>query len=207
MISAQEALQKLREGNARFASTGQGQGSPEAGGHHFKSIDRQEPFAIILGCSDSRVPPEVVFDRGVGELFVVRVAGNIVTPAQTGSIEFAAEKFGSRLVVVLGHTMCGAIRATMDELANPAPARQENLHSIVDSISPCLEPLIKATPQVSEDDLLREAMRENIRHSVQQLQQQSPILRKQINEQGLEIIGAEYCVSSGVVDFLTPEAN
>ncbi|MCH2061845.1 MAG: hypothetical protein MK183_14575 [Verrucomicrobiales bacterium] len=202
MISAQDALQKLREGNARFTS-GPGQ---QAERPAFKAIENQEPAAIILACSDSRVPPEVVFDQGIGDLFIVRVAGNIVTPAQTGSIEFAAEKFGSRLVVVLGHTMCGAIRATLDDLANPAPSRTENLHSIVDAISPCLSPLIARSPQLSEDKMLREAMRENVHHSVRQLQLQSSILRKQVSEKGLEIIGAEYCVSTGSVNFLEPTA-
>ncbi len=200
MISAQDALQKLREGNARFTTDPHPQGDR----HGFKSIDNQEPSAIILGCSDARVPPEAVFDQGIGELFVIRVAGNIVTPTQIGSIEFAVEKFGSRLVVVLGHTMCGAIRATMDELANPAPSKTEHLHSIVDAISPCLEPLLEATSRESEDALLHEVMRQNVRHSVQQLRQQSSILRKQINEDALEVIGAEYCVSSGTVDFFEP---
>ena len=207
MISAQDALKGLREGNARFLSGSSHQGSPANHPHQFKSIERQKPSAIILGCSDSRVPPEVVFDQGIGDLFVIRVAGNIVTPTQTGSIEFAVEKFGSRLVVVLGHTMCEAIRATLDALEIPAQSRPENLYSIIDSISPCLEPLLKASPKASEDTLLREAMRQNIRHSVQQLRQQSSILQKQIDENGLEIIGAEYCVSTGAVDFFDPDAN
>jgi len=203
MISAQDALQKLREGNARFTANPRPQGER----HGFKSIDSQEPSAIILGCSDSRVPPEVIFDQGIGNLFVIRVAGNIATPTQIGSIEFAAEKFGSRLVVVLGHTMCGAIRATMDELANPSPSKTENLHSIFDAISPCLSSLIKTSPQAGEDPLMREAMRENVRFSVQQLQQQSTILRKHIDDKELKIIGAEYCVSTGVVNFLESDAG
>ena len=206
MISAQDALKGLREGNARFLSGSSHQGSSANRPHQFKSIERQEPSAIILGCSDARVPPEVVFDQGIGDLFVIRVAGNIVTPTQTGSIEFAVEKFGSRLIVVLGRTMCGAIQATMDELKTPAQSRPENLHSIIDSISPCLEPLPKAS-QNDQDNLLREAIRQNIRHSVQQLRQQSSILQKQIDENGLEIIGAEYCVSTGAVDFFEPDAN
>ncbi len=207
MISAQDALQKLREGNARFVSGSNFQGEPENHSHQFKSIQQQEPSAIILGCSDSRVPPELIFDQGIGNLFVARVAGNIVTPAQTGSIEFAAEKFGSRLVVVLGHTMCGAIRATLDELANPAPSRTGNLHSIVEAIRPCLSPLIKVSPQAGEDPAMREAMCENVRFSVQQLQQQSAILRNHIDSKGMEILGAEYCVATGVVNFLKPTAG
>ena len=203
MISAQDALQKLREGNARFTAGLDPQGERP----HFKAIENQKPSAIILSCSDSRVPPEMIFDHGIGDLFIVRVAGNIVTPTQIGSVEFAAEKFGSRLVVVLGHTMCGAIRATLDELANPTPSRTENLHSIIDAISPCLSPLIEASPHLDEDNMMHEAMRMNVLNSVNKLQEKSSILRKHVSEKGLEIIGAEYCVSTGAVHFIeqTPD--
>ncbi len=203
MISAQDALQKLREGNARFTAGLDPQGERP----HFKAIENQKPSAIILSCSDSRVPPEVIFDHGIGDLFIVRVAGNIVTPTQIGSVEFAAEKFGSRLVVVLGHTMCGAIRATLDELANPTPPRTENLHSIIDAISPCLSPLIEASPHLDEDNMMHEAMRMNVLNSVNKLQEKSSILRKHVSEKELEIIGAEYCVSTGAVHFIeqTPD--
>ena len=203
MISAQDALQKLREGNVRFTDGLDPQGERP----NFKAIENQEPSAIILSCSDSRVPPEVIFDQGIGDLFIVRVAGNIVTPTQIGSVEFAAEKFGSRLVVVLGHTMCGAIRATLDELANPSPSRTENLHSIIDAISPCLSSLVETSPQLDGENLMHEAMRTNVLHSVNQLQQESSILRKHVSEKGLEIIGAEYCVSTGSVNFIEPTAG
>src|SRR5258706_13025023 len=102
----------------------------------------QEPFAIILGCSDSRVPAEIVFDQGLGDLFVIRVAGNIVAPSQIGSVEFAAERFGTRLVVVLGHSRCGAIQATLEELALPTEGKSRNLRSIVDRIRPSVEALM-----------------------------------------------------------------
>ena len=207
MISAQDALKSLREGNARFASGSNHRISPENHPHQFRPIDKQEPFAIILGCSDSRVPPEIIFDQGIGDLFVIRVAGNIVTPTQIGSIELAAEQCGCRLVVVLGHTMCGAIRAAIDELEKPVQSRSANLRSIVDSISPSLEPLLKASPGENQDILLHEAMRKNVRHSVQQLRQQSSILQKQMDGDGLEVIAAEYCVSSGMVNFLGPEVS
>ena len=207
MISAQDALKNLREGNARFASASQDHDSPEEGRHYFKAVDRQEPFAIILGCSDSRVPPEVVFDQGIGELFVVRVAGNIVTPTQIGSIEFAVKKFDTRLVVVLGHTMCGAIQATLEDLQTPMEPGSGNLPDIVNCIKPSVEAMLKNDLQEGPESLQRQAMRNNVLNSVHQLQQQSTLLRNQIDHEGLKIIGAEYCVSSGAVDFLAPEAN
>src|ERR1700729_2733513 len=119
MISARNALDRLQQGNQRFTSD---LTSPEGYLHQRKRAeltDSQEPFAIILGCSDSRVPAEIVFDQGLGDLFVIRVAGNIVAPSQVGSVEFAAARFGTRLVVVLGHSQCGAITATIDELLQP----------------------------------------------------------------------------------------
>src|SRR5262245_59110048 len=120
MISAKEALERLRAGNERFVS-GQGSGAGFSRERLLELSKGQEPFAMILGCSDSRVPAEIVFDQGLGDLFVIRVAGNIVAPSQVGSVEFAAAAYGTRLVVVLGHTQCGAILATLDEMQQPNP--------------------------------------------------------------------------------------
>src|SRR5512139_2481457 len=120
MITALEALERLREGNAPFASNVR---SLESLLSHTRRGDLtagQEPFAIILGCSDSRVPAELVFDQGLGDLFVIRVAGNIVAPSQIGSVEFAATRYATRLVVVLGHSQCGAILATLESLLDPS---------------------------------------------------------------------------------------
>src|SRR5213595_1722685 len=151
MIPAQEALARLREGNRRFVASGAGPaGRPGSA---------QQPFAIVLGCSDSRVPAELVFGQGFGDLFVIRVAGNIVAPSQVGSVEFAAARFGTRLAVVLGHTQCGAVRATLEEVRQPAPRQSPNLRSIVDRIRPSVEPLLAATVGLEPEVLLAHAVR------------------------------------------------
>src|SRR5215475_12728771 len=136
MISAREALERLREGNRRFVSGVQNQDTLASQTRRNELVEGQAPFAVILGCSDSRVPVEIVFDQGLGDLFVIRVAGNIVASSQVGSVEFAAERFGTRLVVVLGHSKCGAIKATLEELQQPAERQSRNLKSIVDLIRP-----------------------------------------------------------------------
>jgi len=201
MISAQEALERLREGNRRFvmdvrrrdALTGQTRRRELAAG--------QEPFAIILGCSDSRVPAEIVFDQGLGDLFVIRVAGNIVAPSQIGSVEFAAERFGTRLVVVLGHTECGAVLATIEELGRPSEGQSRNLRSIVDRIRPSVEALLVAEFRDQADALVRKAVRANIRVSVDHLRHGSEVLEQSIQKDGLLVVGAEYSLNTGVVDF------
>jgi carbonic anhydrase len=159
----------------------------------------QEPFAIILGCSDSRVPAEIIFDFSLGHLFVIRVAGNIVAPSQIGSIEFAAEQFGTRLVVVMGHENCGAVAATLDELNRPTESRSPNLSAIVDRIRPAVEPLTASGAEGAA--LLKQAVRANVRASVNQLQHGSEILKNQIRDDGLLVVGAEYSLKTGAVDF------
>ena len=140
MISVTEALERLKQGNLRFISDRPNQCIQTGQQHRASFLESQEPFAIILGCSDSRVPAELVFDQGLGDLFVIRVAGNIVAPSQVGSVEFAAERFGTRLVVVLGHSMCGAILATIEEMGRPEEVQSANLRSIVDRVRPAVEP-------------------------------------------------------------------
>lgn len=201
MISATEALDRLREGNRRFVSH-------VRSGHTMASEERrleltagQEPFAIILGCSDSRVPAEIVFDQGLGDLFVIRVAGNVVAPSQVGSVEFAAERFGTRLVVVLGHSQCGAIQATIEELGRPAADQSKNLRSIVDRIRPSVEPLLATTAGRDGDVLMHEAVRANIRASANHLRHGSEVLEQLILTRGLMVVGAEYSLESGVVEF------
>lgn len=159
---------------------------------------RQEPFAIVLGCSDSRVPAEIVFDQGIGDLFVIRVAGNVVAPSLVGSVEFAAERFGTRLVVVLGHSCCGAVEATIEQLRCPTGGQSRNLLSIVERIRPAVEPLLERGGD--PEDLLREAVRANIRMSAGQLRTGSAVLERLIRESGLLIVGAEYSLETGVVD-------
>jgi carbonic anhydrase len=200
MITAREALERLRAGNLRFvdevrrrAPTGQARRLDVAAG--------QEPFAIILGCSDSRVPAEIVFDQGLGDLFVIRVAGNIVAPSQIGSVEFAAERFGTRLVVVLGHSRCGAVQATLEQLARPWQEQSRNLRSIVDRIRPAVEGLLATELNRNPDVLAEQAVRANIRASVSHLRHGSQLLEQLIQREGLVVVAAEYCLETGVVDF------
>ncbi len=164
-------------------------------------LDDQAPFAIILGCSDSRVPAEIVFDQGLGDLFVIRVAGNIVAPSQIGSIEFAADRYDVRLVVVLGHSGCGAVLASLAELETPSEGQSPNLGFIVQRIKKVVEPLL-ATPFVENRAALqREAVRENIRASAHQLRHGSEILEQLIAENNLVVVGAEYALETGAVNF------
>jgi carbonic anhydrase len=161
----------------------------------------QEPFAIILGCSDSRVPAELVFDQGLGDLFVIRVAGNIVASSQVGSVEFAAERYGTRLVVVLGHSQCGAILATLEELQQPTDHQSRNLRSIVDRLRPSVETLLATGLRDDPEALVRQAVRANIRASANQLRHGSEVLEQLVQNQGLAVVGAEYSLETGVVEF------
>jgi carbonic anhydrase len=200
MISAQQALARLRDGNHRFvtdarsdAVVSQARRREVAGG--------QEPFAIILGCSDSRVPAEIVFDQGVGDLFVIRVAGNIVASSQVGSVEFAAARYGTKLVVVLGHSQCGAILATLEELQQPMGHQSRNLRSIVDRVRPSVEALLATNLKHDPDALVRQSVRANIRTSVDHLRHGSEILERLIEKEGLVVAGAEYSLETGAVTF------
>lgn len=201
MISAAEALARLREGNGRFVSDAGGGEGLTGRARRRELASGQEPFAIVLGCSDSRVPAEIVFDQGLGDLFVIRVAGNVVAPSQVGSVEFAAESFGTRLVVVLGHSGCGAVTATLEALARPAESRSRNIRSIVDRIRPAVEPLLAAGLADRPEVLAHEAVRANIRASAAHLRHGSQLLEQLIDEQGLRVVGAEYSLDSGEVDF------
>ncbi len=201
MISAQDALERLREGNRRFASNVRSLDALTSHARRNALAAGQAPFAIILGWSDSRVPAEIVFDQGLGDLFVIRVAGNIVAPSQVGSVEFAAAQFGTRLVIVLGHTQCGAITATLNELQQPTENQSRNLRSIVDRIRPAVEPLLATELRHDPDALARHAVRANILASASQLRHGSEILEQLIQTDGLLVVGAEYSLETGVVDF------
>ena len=201
MISAQEALHRLQEGNRRFLSDAPGRGTLTDQARRIELVGGQEPFAIILGCSDSRVPAEIIFDQGLGDLFVIRVAGNIIAPSLVGSIEFAAERFGTPLVVVLGHSSCGAVLATLDELERPTESRSPNLRSIVDRVRPSVETLLEIEPRPSREALVQHAVRANIRSSANHLRHGSQILEDLIQSNGLLVVGAEYSLETGVVDF------
>lgn len=209
MIAARQALERLREGNRRFVGGASARESFPGLARRRELAARQEPFAIILGCSDSRVPAEIVFDQGLGDLFVIRVAGNIVAPSQVGSVEFAAGRFGTRLVVVLGHSACGAILATLEELGRPSGDQSRNLRAIVDRIRPSVEPLRATALGQDPDALVRQAVRINIRVSADHLRHGSGVLEQLIREDGLLVVGAEYSLETGVVDFFdgVPDAD
>lgn len=201
MISAQEALDRLREGNQRFVSGARSLDQLTSQARRSELTEGQEPFAVILGCSDSRVPVEIVFDQGLGDLFVIRVAGNIVAPSQIGSVEFAAERFGTRLVVVLGHSRCGAIAATLEELQRPTENQSRNLRSIVDFVRPSVENLLATGLKHDLNTLMEYAIHANIRASVHHLRHGSPIIEQLIQSEGLLVVGAEYSLETGSVDF------
>ena len=200
--TALEALEILKKGNARFVDRLGHPALPAAGEAPVELPDEQRPKAIILGCSDARVPAEIVFDQGLGDLFVIRVAGNIIAPSLIGSVEFAASEFGTRLVVVLGHTRCGAVHATIEEIQRPSGPPSPNLASIVDRIRPHIEDYVRVTPEQEADAVWRGAVRANVGASVEKLRSGSAILEQLIAEEGLVVVGAEYCLRSGVVTFL-----
>ena len=201
MVPAREALQRLRDGNARFAASVRDEHPSLLAGRRPELTTEQHPFAIVLGCSDSRVPAEIVFDQGLGDLFVIRVAGNIVAPSQVGSVEFAAARFETRLVVVLGHSQCGAIAATLEELRRPNENQSRNLQAIVDRVRPSVVGLLATELRHDEPALVREAVRANIRASVNHLRHGSELLEQIIQEDGLWVVGAEYSIETGIVDF------
>ncbi|MHB1329288.1 MAG: carbonic anhydrase [Gemmatimonadales bacterium] len=201
MITSLEALQRLADGNHRFVAETR---SSEVFLGHRRRVElsvSQEPFAIILGCSDSRVPAEFVFDQGLGDLFVIRVAGNIVATSQVGSVEFAAARFGTPLVVVLGHSRCGAILATLDELRRPTENQSRNLQAIVDRVRPSVEGFLETELRNDEPALVRAAVRANIRASVNHLRHGSPVLEQLVRDRNLLVVGAEYSLETGAVDF------
>jgi carbonic anhydrase len=201
MTSGLQALARLREGNLRFAAGDSSHDSRSDRARRSELTSSQEPFAVILGCSDSRVPVEIVFDQGLGDLFVIRVAGNVVAPSQIGSVEFAAERFGTRLVVVLGHSSCGAVEATLEQLRRPRENQSRNLHSIVDRIRPSVEGLLHTGLRLEPDALLRHAVRANVRASVGHLRHGSQVIEQLVQQGELLVVGAEYSLETGIVEF------
>ncbi len=202
MIDAAAALARLREGNRRFVSDQTVAASLSSQERRTALVAGQAPFAIILGCSDSRVPAELVFDQGFGDLFVIRVAGNIVAPSQVGSVEFAAERFGTRLVVVMGHSQCGAVVATVEELLGRGASESRNLRSIVDRVRPSVEAALSGRKDMDFDALVSDAVRANVRTSVEHLRHGSELLEELGRTNGLLVVGAEYSLDTGVVTFL-----
>ncbi|MFL5548419.1 MAG: carbonic anhydrase [Gemmatimonadales bacterium] len=201
MVPAAEALERLRAGNLRFVSERSRSGDAVTGTRRSEVAAGQQPFAIVLGCSDSRVPAEIVFDQGLGDLFVIRVAGNIVAPSQVGSVEFAAARYETRLVLVLGHSQCGAILATLEELQRPTENQSRNLRAILDRVRPSVESLLATPLRHDRDALIQQAVRANIRASVDHLRHGSEVLEQLIQDGGLRVVGAEYSLETGVVEF------
>jgi carbonic anhydrase len=200
-MPARDALERLREGNRRFVADERKLDVRASHTRREALADGQEPFAIVLGCSDSRVPAEVIFDHGLGDLFVIRVAGNIVAPSQVGSVEFAATRFQTRLVVVLGHSQCGAVLATIEQVRRPT-SQSMNLHSIVDRIRPSVETVLAVHGSgIDEGAMLRHAVRANVRASADHLRHASPILERLRQSDGLLVVGAEYSLETGEVTF------
>lgn len=201
MLSAKAAIERLQVGNRRFAAGIHDHDALASQARRSELVKGQAPFAVILGCSDSRAPVEIIFDQGLGDLFVIRVAGNIVAPSQIGSVEFAALEFGTRLVVILGHSYCGAIQATLNALQQPQESGSQNLASIVNRIRPSVEELLATELRRDPNALLRRAVRANVRASANHLRSGSPIIERLIQHDGLRIVGAEYALETGIVDF------
>jgi len=202
MVSAVEALERLQDGNRRFVSDSRHRGAMIGQARRNELVAEQKPFAVILGCSDSRVPLEIIFDQGLGDLFVIRVAGNVVAPSQVGSVEFAVEQFGTSLVLVVGHSNCGAVIATLDDMNRPTENRSPNLRSIVNRIRPSIEPLLDTDIAAQPEELLKQSVRANVRASVEGLRHGSEIIEQLVANDNLLVVGAEYSIETGVVDFL-----
>ena len=206
-MNASDALKRLQEGNGRFVTEDRSRSVLITQAQRNALVHGQSPFAIILGCSDSRVPAELIFDQGLGDLFVIRVAGNIVAPSHIGSVEYAAEMFGTRLVVVMGHSSCGAVLATLDELERPSENRSPNLRAIVDYIRPSVEELLHTDLRHDRDALVHHAVRANVRTSVNRLRHGSQILEELSINDGLLVVGAEYNLATGKVEFFDGVAS
>ncbi|HEX6838520.1 MAG TPA: carbonic anhydrase [Polyangia bacterium] len=200
-LSAREAIARLVMGNKRYVQNVRSVDSLMSHSRRDLESIPQRPFAIILGCSDSRAPAEVVFDQGLGDLFVIRVAGNIVAPSQIGSVEFAAERFGTRLVLVMGHSSCGAIDAALEAMQSKAGPKSRGLLSIVDRVRPSIEVLANTDLAKDPPRLKREAIRANVRTSVTQLRSSSQIIERLIDKEGLLVVGSELDLTTGEVDF------
>ena len=209
MITGLQALRRLREGNRRFVENETRATTAMTHAQRLALVDGQQPFAIVLGCSDSRVPAELIFDQGFGDLFVIRVAGNIVAPSQVGSVEFAAARFGTRLVVVMGHSQCGVVIATLEELMGQRSNQSHNLRSIVERVRPSVETVLSINRDSDADAVVRDAVRANVRASSNHLRHGSALLEWMIENDGLIVVGAEYSLETGKVDFFdgVPDAG
>jgi carbonic anhydrase len=204
-LPAQEALTRLRDGNRRYAQNVRSVDSLVS--HSRRDLSLQSPFAVVLGCSDSRAPAEIVFDQGLGDLFVIRVAGNIVAPSQVGSVEFAIERFGTRLVIVMGHSLCGAIDATIEAMTNAQHTPSQGMGSIVNRVRPAIESLVHTSLAQDREQLRREAMRANVRASVNHLRHGSELIERLALNEGLLVVGSVLDLATGEVTFLDEDVT
>lgn len=196
-MNADQALGELKAGNQRFI---EGKlKSDKADAHRRKTLaEGQKPNAIILSCSDSRVPPELVFDQGLGEIFTVRVAGNVLGAATVASIEYAVEHLGTRLIVVLGHESCGAVKAALTTPPGKS-AGSADLDVLVSSIQPALSDVSRSI--ASEDKTLRRPVRANVEAVAKRLVTRSSIIRKSVESGEVKIVPGIYSLESGMVEF------
>ena len=206
-VTPDEALRRLREGNLRFANDTRSVASFVSQLNRSAHATAQKPYASILTCSDSRVPAEIIFDQGIGDLFVIRVAGNVVAPSLIGSVEFAAATFDTRLVVVMGHTSCGAVKATLDVLRKSTTVPSENIRDIVERIRPSARSVLDAAGNSTDEQLLGKAVRANVLSSADHLRHGSRVLEQMVSSGMVVVVGAEYNLSTGVVDFFDVPAG
>ena len=202
MITSAQALERLREGNRRFIARLESRNLEQEHSRRLELVGEQAPIAIVLGCSDSRVPAELVFDQGLGDLFVIRVAGNIAASSQIESIEIAAQQFGTPLVVVLGHSQCNAVTASVDEQMKPLEMRSSGVGVIVKTIQPSVRAVLDSQPGLDRQGLVCASIRENVRGAVKRIKAGSDVLVKLLDQGQLHIVGAEYSLETGAVEFM-----
>lgn len=200
--SAEQILKELLDGNQRFLN-GQSLQSSASSLARLKNFAKigQSPKAIVLCCSDSRAPVEMIFDQDIGDLFVIRVAGNVVAPSLIGSVEFAASTFACKLVLVMGHTQCGAVIATLDHIQNMDSPSSENLHDILARIKPHVFSIARMKNLSSQEKVVK-ALEANVIASVSQLSTSSRLLEKMISEKRILVAGAVLDLNSGQVSML-----
>ena len=192
MISPAEAISKLKEGNGRYTS-GSLQHPGQTTERRTELAKTQHPFAAIVSCSDSRVPPEIVFDQGLGDLFVVRVAGNVINDEGMGSLEYTVDHLGTRLILVLGHQRCGAVDAAKQTIAAKGKA-PGHIQSLVTAIKPAVEATAK--------DDLETTIKTNVKNVVQALRSSTPILKAEVDSGKIQVVGGYYSLDTGAVTFL-----
>jgi carbonic anhydrase len=191
-VAPAEAISKLKEGNGRYTS-GNLQHPGQTAERRAELIKSQHPFAAIIGCADSRIPPEIVFDQGLGDLFICRVAGNVVDDQSLGSIEYAVDHLGVRLILVLGHQDCGAVKSARELIAAKSKA-PGHIQSLITAIKPAVEATAK--------DDLDATIKANVKHVVNALRSSKPILKAKVDSGDVQVIGGYYTLETGAVTFL-----